>query len=159
MNKLRVSANAVVRKLRNTAKVAAQSLFDIAKVAYVTVVILSYGVVLVFAGLSYKEGAYLEAIIATGLLATVLLVVQTMDRNSFRLHTWKFRVAWNTLIVGVAIHYSAIIIDVSFGAVFAPGNDSNWAIVAVSVQQAVLTRAAWVLVNEYRQSNAAQRKP
>ena len=148
MNKLRVSANAVVRKLRNTAKVA-----------YVTVVILSYGVVLVFAGLSYKEGAYLEAIIATGLLATVLLVVQTMDRNSLRLHTWKFRVAWNTLIVGVAIHYSAIIIGVSFGAVFAPGNDSNWAIVAVSVQQAVLTRAAWVLVNEYRQSNAAQRKP
>ena len=141
----------------------------IAFIKAVAVTLFTYIALLTFvlAGLSYAGGNQLGAIIATGLLAMGLLVVQTMDRNAlwsrtwknaFRPRTWK-RVSWNTLIVGVAIHYSAIIIGVSFGEVFTPANDSNWAIVAVSVQQAVLTRAAWVLVNEYRQSNAAQRKP
>ena len=120
----------------------------------------------VFAGLSYHSGEYLIAIAATGILATALLVVQTMDRNTFRPRVWRHRTwsvptVWNTFIVGVAIHYSAIIIGVSFGAVFSVAeNDSAWAIVAVMIQQAVLTRAAWVLVNEYRQSNADKnRKP
>ena len=122
--------------------------------------------VFVFAGLSYHSGEYLIAIAATGILATALLVVQTMDRNTIRPQvwshrTWRLRTVWNTFIVGVAIHYSAIIIGVSFGAVFSVSeNSSAWAIVAVMVQQAVLTRAAWVLVNEYRQSNAGKnRKP
>lgn len=111
----------------------------------------------VFAGVSYAAEEHLGAIIATGLLATALLVVQTMDRNTFRPRTWNWRIAWNMLIVGVAIHYSAIIIGVSFGAVFSPQKDSGWAIIAVLVQQAVLTRAAWILVDEYRRSNAASR--
>ena len=107
----------------------------------------------VFAGVAYAAEEHLGAIVATGMLATALLVVQTMDRNTFRPRTWELRITWNTLIVGVAIHYSAIIIGVSFGAVFAAESDSSWAIIAVMVQQAVLTRAAWILVDEYRRSN------
>lgn len=87
-----------------------------------------------------------------------LLVVQTMDRNTFRPHSWNLRIPWNTIIVGVAIHYSAIIIGVSFGAVFSVDGNNGWAVVAVLVKQAVLTRAAWILVNEYRQSNAANHR-
>ena len=127
--------------------------------------------VFVFAGLSYHKGEYLMAIAATGMLATLLLVVQTMDRSTFMIplrdlilrlrNLQTVRTAWNTFVVGVAIHYSAIFIGVSLGTVFSVAeNDSTWAIVAVIVQQAVLTRAAWVLVNEYRQSNAGKnRKP
>ena len=131
----------------------------------------------IFAGVSYASGENLRAIATTGVLAMALLVVQTMDRNTLRPRAWPrlrdwlrlpiwlrshasiLRIAWNTLIVGVAIHYSAIIIGVSFGTVFsAEGN--VWEILAVLVKQAVLTRAAWVLVNEYRQSNAGKnRKP
>ena len=134
------------------------------KAAAISFFVLVAVATFVFAGVSYAAKEHLGAITATGLLATALLVVQTMDRNTFRPRTWDFRpwnwrIAWNTLIVGVAIHYSAIIIGVSFGAVFSAENDSGWAIIAVLVQQAVLTRAAWILVNEYRRSNAAGRAP
>ena len=122
---------------------------------FVTITVATF----VFAGVSYAAEEHLGAIIATGLLAAALLVVQTMDRNTFRPRTWNLRIAWNMLIVGVAIHYSAIIIGVSFGAVFSVENDSGWAIVAVLIQQAVLTRAAWILVNEYRRSTASNHRP
>lgn len=125
----------------------------IATTIFVSIVVATF----VFAGVSYAAGEHLGAIIATGLLATALLVMQTMDRNTLRPQTWNWRIAWNTLIVGVAIHYSAIIIGVSFGAVFSAENDSSWAIIAVLVQQSVLTRAAWILVDEYRRSNGASR--
>ena len=120
---------------------------------FVVIVVATF----VFAGVSYAAEAHLEAIVATGLLAAGLLVVQTMDRNTFRPRTWNLRIAWNTLTVGVAIHYSAIIIGVSFGAVFSAENDGSWSIIAVLVQQAVLTRAAWILVDEYRRSNETSR--
>ena len=119
-----------------------------------TIFVVIVAATFVFAGVSYAAEEHFEAIAATGLLATALLVVQTMDRNTFRPRTWNLRVAWNTLVVGVAIHYSAIIIGVSFGAVFTLENDSGWAVIAVLVQQAVLTRAAWILVDEYRRSGA-----
>lgn len=112
----------------------------------------------VFAGVSYESGEHLIAIVTTGLLAMALLVVQTMDRNTLRPRTWRLRIPWNTIIVGVAIHYSAIIIGVSFGAVFSVDGNNGWAVVAVLVKQAVLTRAAWILVNEYRQSNSANHR-
>lgn len=121
-------------------------------------------VAFVFAGVSYESGDHLIAIVTTGVLAAALLVVQTTDRNTFRPSTWPrprdwiLRIPWNTLIVGVAIHYSAIIIGVSFGAVFSDEGNDGWAIVAVLVKQAVLTRAAWILVNEYRKSNAADHR-
>ena len=122
---------------------------DIAITVFVAIAVATF----VVAGVSYAAREHLGAIAATGLLAAALLVVQTMDRNTFRPRTWNLRIAWNTLIVGVAIHYSAIIIGASFGAVFSAENGSGWDIIAVLVQQAVLTRAAWILVNEYRRSN------
>ena len=118
----------------------------------------------IFAGISYASGDRLTAIVTTGALATALLVVQTRDRNTLwslawlRPSTWFRRIVLNTLIVGVAIHYSALIIGVSFGAVFLEEGTSFWAIVAVLAKQAVLTRAAWILVNEYRKSNAANHR-
>ena len=118
----------------------------------------------VFAGVSYESGDLLIAIVTTGVLATALLVVQTTNRNTLQPRTWPrprywiLRIPWNTLIVGVAIHYSAIIIGVSFGAVFSVEGNDGWAVVAVLVKQAVLTRAAWILVNEYRQSSAANHR-
>ena len=126
------------------------SIRGIATTIFVAIVAAAF----VFAGVSYADEEHFEAIAATGLLATALLVVQTMDRNTFRPRTWNLRIAWNTLVVGVAIHYSAIIIGVSFGSVFTLENDSGWAVIAVLVQQVVLTRAAWILVNEYRRSGA-----
>ena len=132
-----------------------------------------------FAAVSYDAEDHFLAISATGLLAASILVAQTMNRDLFRprdLKSWvaqtmdsdlfrprnwksctnrkRFRTAVNTLFVGMAIHYSALIIGVSFGAVFSAESGSNGGIVAVLIQQAVLTRAAWVLVNEYRRSSA-----
>ena len=112
----------------------------------------------VFAGVSYASGEHLRAIATTGLIAMALLVVQTMDRSTFRPSTWTLRIPWNTLFVGVAIHYSAIIIGVSFGAVFSVEGNNVWAMAAVLVKQAVLTRAAWILVNEYRKSNVVNHR-
>lgn len=117
-------------------------------------------IIFVFAAVSYDAEDHLLAISATGLLAASILVAQTMDRNLFRprnLKSWinrkRFRTAVNTLFVGMAIHYSALIIDVSFGSAFSAESGSNGGIAAVLIQQAVLTRAAWILVNEYRRSN------
>lgn len=120
--------------------------------------------IFILAGLSYASGDHLSTIVATAVLAMALLVIQTRDRNTFwsltwlRPSTWLRRIVLNTLTVGVAIHYSALIIGVSFGAVFSEEETSAWAMVAVLVKQAVLTRAAWILVNEYRKSNAANRR-
>ena len=108
-----------------------------------------------FAGLSYYGGDYLAAIATTGMLALALLIVQTVDRNTFRPRTWNLPIAANTVVVGVAIHYSAIIIGVSFGAVFSPESGSIGAVIAVLAQQVVLTRAAWILVNQFRAGDAA----
>ena len=109
----------------------------------------------IFAGLSFDNDDYSAAIGATGMLAIALLTVQMWRQITFRPKTWNLRTAINTMIVGVAIHYSAIIIGVSFGAVFSPNGGSVDAITAVLVQQAVLTCAAWILVNEYSRSNTA----
>ena len=111
-------------------------------------------VTFVFAGLSYAEGDYLGAIVATGMLAVALLTIQTVNRNSFRIRAWNPRMVGRTLVVGVAIHYSAMIISVSFGAVFSAKDGSTGGTIAVLVQQAVLTGAAWILVNQFRQSYA-----
>ena len=108
-------------------------------------------VTFVFAGLSYAGGDQLGAIIATGMLAVALLAVQTVDRNVFRPRTWNPRIAGKTIVVGVAIHYSAMIIGVSFGAVFSAESGSIVGTIAVLIQQAVLTCAAWILVNQFRQ--------
>ena len=108
-------------------------------------------VTFVFAGLSYAGGDQLGAIIATGMLAAALLAVQTVDRNVFRPSTWSPRIAGKTIVVGVAIHYSAMIIGVSFGAVFSAESGSIGGTIAVLIQQAVLTCAAWILVNQFRQ--------
>lgn len=108
-------------------------------------------VTFVFAGLSYAGGDQLGAIIATGMLAVALLAVQTVDRNVFRPRTWNQRIAGKTIVVGVAIHYSAMIIGVSFGAVFSAESGSIGGTIAVLIQQAVLTCAAWILVNQFRQ--------
>ena len=108
-------------------------------------------VTFVFAGLSYAGGDQLGAIIATGMLAAALLAVQTVDRNVFRPRTWNPRIAGKTIVVGVAIHYSAMIIGVSFGAVFSAESGSIGGTIAVLIQQAVLTCAAWILVNQFRQ--------
>ena len=108
-------------------------------------------VTFVFAGLSYAGGDQLGAIIATGMLAVALLAVQTVDRNVFRPRTWNPRIAGKTIVVGVAIHYSAMIIGVSFGAVFSAESGSIGGTIAVLIQQAVLTCAAWILVNQFRQ--------
>ena len=98
------------------------------------------------------------AIAATGILAMALLAwCKRWRRNTFRtarLETSNVERADSCgirSVVGVAIHYSAIIIGVSFGAVFSVAETATAleAIVAVMIQQAVLTRAAWVLVNEY----------
>ena len=88
---------------------------------------------------------------ATGMLAAALLAVQTVDRNVFRPRTWNPRIAGKTIVVGVAIHYSAMIIGVSFGAVFSAESGSIGGTIAVLIQQAVLTCAAWILVNQFRQ--------
>ena len=108
-------------------------------------------VTFVFAGLLYAGGDQLGAIIATGMLAVALLAVQTVDRNVFRPRTWNPRIAGKTIVVGVAIHYSAMIIGVSFGAVFSAESGSIGGTIAVLIQQAVLTCAAWILVNQFRQ--------
>ena len=108
-------------------------------------------VTFVFAGLSYAGGDQLGSIIATGMLAVALLAVQTVDRNVFRPRTWNPRIAGKTIVVGVAIHYSAMIIGVSFGAVFSAESGSIGGTIAVLIQQAVLTCAAWILVNQFRQ--------
>lgn len=113
-------------------------------------------VTFVFAGLSYSEGDHLGAIVATGMLAISLLAMQTVNRNAFRIRAWKPRVAGKTVIVGVAIHYSAMIIGVSFGAAFSAKDGSTGGIIAVLVQQAVLTGAARILVNQFRQSDAVR---
>ena len=47
----------------------------------------------VFAGVSYASGEHLRAIATTGLIAMALLVVQTMDRNTFRPSTWALRIS------------------------------------------------------------------
>ena len=125
------------------------------KVAAATVFAAIAAAAFVFAGLSYDTGDYSAAIGATGMLATALLALQMWRQITLRPRAWNLRIAINTIVVGVAIHYSAIIIGVSFGAVFSPNSGSIEAITAVLVQQAVLTRAAWILVNEYSRSNAA----
>lgn len=115
----------------------------------------------VFAGESYESRDRLSAIVTTGLLAMALLVVQTTDWKTLHPRAWHWPRDWNlrralkTLIVGVAIHYSAMIIGVSFGAVFSEEGTSVWPMVAVLVKQTILTGAAWILVNEYRKSNTA----
>lgn len=105
----------------------------------------------VFAGLAYDRGDQWEAIIATGVLAATLLALQTVIVNPFRPPpARKPRITGKTVVVGVAIHYSAMIIGVSFGDVFSAGSGNLANIIAVLIKQAVLTYAAWILVNRFR---------
>ena len=113
-----------------------------------------------FAGLSYAGGNQLWAIIATGMLSAALLLLQAVVMNVFRRPiTWKPRIAGKTAVVGVAIHYSAMIIGVSFGAAFSEKSGSIGGIIAVLIQQVVLTYASWILVNQFRQSYAVSSDP
>lgn len=137
-----------MRKLLANIRMLARRLF-VVSFAYIALAAF------MFAGLSYHGGDHLAAIAATGMLATALLIVQTVDRNTFRPRTWNLPIGANTIVVGVAIHYSAIIIGVSFGAVFSPESGSTGAVIAVLAQQAVLTRAAWILVNQFRAGDAS----
>ena len=127
----------------------------VAKWLFVWVFVYVALIAFVFAGLSYHGDDHLAAIAATGMLAVALLVAQTVDRNTFRPRNWNLPIAANTIVVGVAIHYSAIIIGVSFGSVFAAESISIGATTAVMSHQAALTRAAWILVNQFRASDAA----
>lgn len=108
----------------------------------------------VFAALSYHAGDHLLAISGAGLLAAIISVVQTARDWKSRINRKGLWRAVNTLFVGIAIHHSAIIIGVSFGAVFSVESGSTAGIAAVLIQQAVLSGAAWLLVNEYRRSSA-----
>ena len=120
--------------------------------------------VFVFASISYDEGQYWKAIVLTGFVSALLLVVQTVGATTWQLRTWNLKTGFQTIIVGLATHYSALAIGVSFGNVYVQetsiadkcNNDGNLAwfgpdMFAVMAMQVVLTGAAFILVHQFRQ--------
>ena len=115
-----------------------------------------------FAGVSYDEKRYLAAIVTTGLLSagllaaqTFVLAWQTVGKNiwkpcTWKPRTWNLRATFQTIVVGLATHYSALVIGVSFGGVYSQEGNIAWDLAAVLVMQAVLTYAACILVNRFR---------
>ena len=115
--------------------------------------------VFVFAGVSYDEKQYLEAIVSTAVISVILLAVQTVNKNTFHPHTWNLWTTFLTIIVGLATHYSALVIGVSFGGVYSQDSSIAWDLTALLVMQTVLTSAAYILVGQFQRSNAARRNP
>lgn len=115
-------------------------------------------VAFVFACLLYTERNLLWAIITTGMLSVALLVIQTANRNVFRSRTWNTWVVGKTAVVGVSIYCSAMNIGVSsYGDVFSAASDNNvGGMIAVLIQQAVLTCGAWILVKQFIQSDTVR---
>lgn len=136
---------------------------DIAKALAWGLVAGAYVAVLIFAKEAFNVELTWAGILATGGLATVLLVAQVCGWDVFQPQTWVRKIKRNNfqtvaaiLVVGISIHYSAISIGVSFGNVFSTDCGSSVGnIIAVIVQQAVLTLAAWLLVNVYRHGSSA----
>ena len=129
--------------------------------AFLAVVIAA---VVVFASISYDEEQYWEAIVSTGFVSALLLVAQTVGATTWQLRTWNLKTGFQTIIVGLATHYSALAIGVSFGNVYVQetsiadkcNNDGNLAwfgpdMFAVMAMQVVLTGAAFILVHQFRQ--------
>lgn len=113
-----------------------------------------------FAGISYGEKQYWVAIVSMGAISIILLAVQTASTNTLKPGTWNWRTAIPTSVVGLATHYSALVIGVSFvGASYRQEINFTWDIIAVLVVQGVLTSAACILVNRFRQRDAVQRNP
>ena len=129
---------------------------------------------LMLAGLSFDEKQYPRTILASGIVATAIFLLQVLGVPVLKWASQFFKTAplvapvcelgtqqprrksfgmmCKTAIVGVATHYAAIIIGVSFGGVFGAHDDSTWTIVAWLIQQSVVTYGAWVLVDQYRES-------
>lgn len=121
-----------------------------------------YLAVLVLVGESWIKTPSWPAILAIGGLASGLVVVQVVAHIRGQSIDWpqtstrkvkrnKFQTVATALVVGIAMHYSAIIIGVSSAIVFWIQNGDKWAIVAVLIQQAVLTSGAWLMFGEHLQ--------
>lgn len=121
-----------------------------------------YVAVLIFVGESWIKTPSWPAILAIGGLATGLVVAQVVAQVRGRSIAWpqtnmrkvkrnKLQTVATALVVGIVIHYSAIIIGVSSAIVFWIENGDKWAIVAVLIQQAVLTGGAWLMFGDHLQ--------
>ena len=146
-------------------------------IAFVAVVAVAF---FVSAGILYGENQYWETIVLMGLLSMfllavqmALLAVQTGGKNILKRRTWNL---WNLratiliIVVGLSTHYSALVIGVSFGGVYSQatsvadkcsisGGPAWWPdIIAVLIMQAVLSSAACILIDQFRQSNAVRGK-
>ena len=170
MDRVKSGIRILVNSIRNIWRKATQTPFytvimeplcEIAKALAWGLVAGVYLAVLIFADASFNEALTWAGILATGGLSTVLLVAQVGGWDIFQPKTWarkikcsKPQTAAATLVVGIATHYAAIMFGVSSATVFSIENENIWSIVAVGIQQIVLTSASWLLVNAYRRSNA-----
>lgn len=114
-------------------------------------------IIYLFIGMQYEKKEFLQAIAGAGSIALALTILQYLasPRAGRRKDLVTF---WHILVIGVATHYSAIMIGVSFGSLISSRNGIDWNAVAVLIQQFVLNYAAWVLFNQYLQTNATNGK-
>ena len=152
---------ALILLARDHVKAHTKGAITIGVKAFLAVVIAA---VVIFASISYDEEQYWKAIVSTGFVSALLLAVQTVGATTWQLHTWNLKTGFQTIIVGLATHYSALAIGVSFGNVYVQetsiadkcNNDGNLAwfgpdMFAVLAMQLVLTGAAFILVHQFRQ--------
>ena len=115
----------------------------------------------------YAKEEFSQVIIFTLLLSLAPTIAQMCYwcRAQWHPKYWcaTIRKAWQEIIVGVAMHYPAILIGVSLGSLTSPDNctkngvDSHTLLVAV--QQVGLTSATWLLFGERLRKRIPPRQP
>ena len=125
---------------------------------WAVVIIVAFGLtVYLSAWILYDENELAWAIIivaALSLVATVAQIVAwTFAQPPPRHWLTTIQKVWKELIVGVAMHYPAILSGVSLGALVLSGNDKTNAlsptnVTIVLVQQTVLTGVTWLMFRE-----------
>lgn len=105
----------------------------------------------------YEGKEFSRVIIIAAVLSLLLIIAQIYCwyREQPQPRCWcaAIRKARQELVVGVAMHYAAILIGVSLGGLTlsenCPGNDIDWMrAILVMAQQLMLTGATWVMFGE-----------
>ena len=121
-------------------------------------------IVFIFASYSFASNDLSAMVMATVLLAGALFIGQTrswtqkVEEDGGRGFCHKLKSFWmwrnlDVVVVGVATHYSALMIGVSsFGTVVLDVPLSNTTIIIVIVQQVFLNYAATILINAFRKT-------
>ena len=126
-------------------------------VGAIVVIVVSGLTAFLLAGMLYANKEFSLVIIIAAVLSLLPTIVQICCwyRAQPRPRCWRVTIkkAWQEPIVGVAMHYAAILIGVSLGGLTlsenCPGNDIDWMrAILVIAQQLMLTGATWVMFGE-----------